>query len=96
MIEKTAAKKFLRPFAAESEGIAMLFSDDIDEQEPYTEPERNISDRMTNHLKEKNENLDRAQKQAAEAEDADYTEEPEQPGEQEPAEAGQEHGGDLF
>jgi phage RecT family recombinase len=54
MIEKTAAKKFLRKYAAESEGLAMLFGQDTEEAEQeYTPPPRDVSDRMAGHLERK-------------------------------------------
>jgi len=60
MIEKTAAKKFLRKFAAEAEGLAMLFgqdADDFDDQSTTTpEPApRDVSDRMADHLDRRTE-----------------------------------------
>jgi recombination protein RecT len=51
MIEKTAAKKFLRKYAAEAEGLAMLFAQDSDEPaEDTTPPPRDVSDRMAGRL----------------------------------------------
>lgn len=50
MIEKTAAKKFLRKYAAEAEGLAMLFAQDTDEPESYEPPPRDVSDRMAGRL----------------------------------------------
>lgn len=49
MIEKTAAKKFLKRFASEAEGLAMIFTED----EEYTPPARDVSERMADHLEEK-------------------------------------------
>lgn len=48
MIEKTAAKKFLRKYAAQAEGLAMLYGN---EEEAPTSPD--VSDRMTGHLEKK-------------------------------------------
>lgn len=54
MIEKTAAKKFLRRYAAEAEGLAMLFGQDSDEPaEEYTPPPRDVSERMAARLDRK-------------------------------------------
>lgn len=54
MIEKTAAKKFLRRFAAEAEGLAMLFGNDAEDyQEQFDPPPRDVSDRMAGHLDRK-------------------------------------------
>lgn len=53
MVEKTAAKRFLKPYAASSEGLSMLLSSD---DEPYTPPDptpRNNGDRMAEHLDRK-------------------------------------------
>lgn len=51
MIEKTAAKKILRKYAAESEGLAMLFGQDTaDDPEPFEPPPRDVSDRMSGRL----------------------------------------------
>jgi recombinational DNA repair protein RecT len=51
-IEKTAAKKFLRPFAAKSEGISMFYSNEEsdDEGDSYQPAPRDVSDRMSGHL----------------------------------------------
>jgi len=55
MIEKTAAKKFLRKFAAEAEGLAMLFGQDgEDAAEEYTPPPRDVSERMADRLDKRN------------------------------------------
>jgi recombinational DNA repair protein RecT len=60
-IEKTAAKKFLRPFAAKSEGLAMLYSSEDDiEPADYQPPPRDVSDRMAAHLESKAERIDAA------------------------------------
>jgi len=54
MIEKTAAKKFLRRYAAEAEGLAMLFGNDSEDQAvEYTPPPRDVSERMAGHLERK-------------------------------------------
>jgi phage RecT family recombinase len=50
MIEKTAAKKFLRKYAAEAEGLAMLFGQDVEDPEPVEPPPRDVSDRMAGRL----------------------------------------------
>lgn len=73
MVEKTAAKKFLRKYAAESEGLAMLFSqesddDMVDVTEP---PPRDIGDRVSAHLDRKAATI---AKEAAQ--DAEVAEEP--------------------
>lgn len=58
MIEKTAAKKFLRKYAAEAEGLAMLFGQDTDEPDTdYTPPPRDVSERMASHLEAKAERV---------------------------------------
>jgi len=57
MIEKTAAKKFLRPYAAESEGLAMLYaSDDPGE---YESTPVDVSERVSSRI---NKNLEKAEK----------------------------------
>lgn len=50
MVEKTAAKKFLRKYAAEAEGLAMLFAQDTDDQDAYEPPPRDVSERMAGRL----------------------------------------------
>lgn len=83
MIEKTAAKKFLRKYAAEAEGLAMLFGQDTDDDpEPeFTPPPRDVSDRMAAHLDRKAERAASASvatpSQTADAEDAEVVPEPE-------------------
>jgi phage RecT family recombinase len=64
MIEKTAAKKFLRRFAAEAEGLALLFGGD-DQDEDYTPPPRDVSERMAGHLETKVERVVSAPQAAA-------------------------------
>jgi phage RecT family recombinase len=56
MVEKTAVKAFLRPYAAESEGLAMLYSAD-DDATDWTPPPRDVSDRMTARLEAKTERV---------------------------------------
>lgn len=56
MIEKTAAKKFLKKYAAESEGLAQIFAGDLDDEE--IETPKNNSDRMAAHLEKKVEKID--------------------------------------
>jgi len=56
MVEKTAAKSFLRPYAAESEGLAMLYTAE-DEPGDYTPPPRDVSDRMADRLDAKVERV---------------------------------------
>ena len=54
MVEKTSAKKFLRKYAAESEGLAMLYSQETDDLIDVTDPPpRDVSDRMAAHLDRK-------------------------------------------
>lgn len=55
MVEKTAAKKFLRKYAAESEGLAMLFSQETDDEyiDVTEPPPRDVGDRMAAHLDRK-------------------------------------------
>jgi phage RecT family recombinase len=52
MIEKTAAKKFLRKYAAEAEGLAMIYGQDSDDVGvvDYQPAPRDVSDRMAGHL----------------------------------------------
>jgi phage RecT family recombinase len=79
MVEKTAAKAFLRPYAAEAEGLAMLYTseDDVEPQEWKPAP-RDVSDRMAGHLEAKAERVTAAPVKAAEpVEDAEVvTDEP--------------------
>jgi len=56
MIEKTAVKSFLRPYAAEAEGLAMLYTSE-DDPEEYTPPPRDVSDRMAGVLDRKTEKV---------------------------------------
>jgi phage RecT family recombinase len=56
MVEKTAIKAFLRPYAAESEGLAMLYSSEDDAQD-WTPPPRDVTDRMGAHLEARAERI---------------------------------------
>jgi phage RecT family recombinase len=69
MIEKTAAKKFLRKYAAEAEGLAMLFGQDSDDADDYTPPPRDMGDRMAAHLDRKVERTAAAPARAATPDD---------------------------
>lgn len=56
MMVKTAVKKALKPFAAEAEGLAMMYAEDAaarpaaDEDADYTPPPRNVTDRAESVL----------------------------------------------
>lgn len=94
-IEKTAAKKFLRPFAAKSEGLAMLFSnEEADFEAEYKTPSRDVSERMAGRLEKQAERMTSAPK-AGEPEpiqaQAEVVEEP-----QEAAAPAASGSGDLF
>ncbi len=74
-IEKTAAKKFLRPFAAKSEGLSMLFSNEDDEPAEWTPPARDVADRMAARLDAKVERVATQDMKQAEPADAEVVEE---------------------
>jgi len=77
MVEKTAAKKFLRKFAAESEGLAMLYSQEMDDDMvDVTElPPRDVSDRMAAHLDRKASAMTATEAVKEAAQDAEVVEE---------------------
>lgn len=58
MIEKTATKKFLRRYAAEAEGLGMLYSADADDGDyAPAPPPRDVTERMAGHLEERTERI---------------------------------------
>lgn len=78
MAEKTAVKRFLRRFAAESEGLSMLYGQE-DEGE-YIPPPRDVSERMADRLEDRTEKIDAAPLATAAAEPSS-AEEAEKPAE---------------
>jgi recombinational DNA repair protein RecT len=59
MVEKTAAKAFLRPYAADSEGLAMALGNEFDDD---YEPEpviRNVEDRVSRVVENKVERMEK-------------------------------------
>jgi len=50
MALKTAAKRILKPYAAEAEGLSMLLAADEIESDPQPQPPRDVTDRMQTRL----------------------------------------------